>query len=62
MNCPLTEENRGMIGEREFNLMKPGVYIINTARGALIDEVALINALREKRIAGAALDTISKSQ
>jgi len=60
MNCPLTEENRGMIGEREFSLMKPGVYIINTARGALIDEVALINALRKKRIAGAALDTIVK--
>jgi D-3-phosphoglycerate dehydrogenase len=60
MNCPLTEENRGMIGEREFSLMKPGVYIINTARGGLIDEGALISALRNKRIAGAALDTIIK--
>jgi len=60
MNCPLTEENRGMVGQREFSLMKPGVYIINTARGLLIDEVALISALREKRIAGATLDTIVK--
>jgi D-3-phosphoglycerate dehydrogenase len=60
INCPLTEETRGMIGEMEFSLMKPEVYIINTARGAIINEVALIKALHEKRIAGAALDVISQ--
>jgi D-3-phosphoglycerate dehydrogenase len=60
MNCPLTEENRGMIGEREFNLMKPEVYIINTARGALINEVSLIKAIREKRISGVALDVVTQ--
>jgi D-3-phosphoglycerate dehydrogenase len=60
MNCPLTEENREMIGEREFNLMKPEVYIINTARGALINEVSLIKAIREKRISGVALDVVTQ--
>ena len=60
LNCPLTEENRGMIGEQEFRWMKPGVYIINTARGGLIDENALMKALREKKVAGAALDAISQ--
>jgi len=58
LNCPLTEENRGMIGEQALNLMKPDAYIINTARGPLIDEVALANALQNKRIAGAALDVV----
>jgi D-3-phosphoglycerate dehydrogenase len=60
INCPLNEETRGLIGERAFSLMKPGVYIINTARGAIIDENALLKALRENRIAGAALDVFSQ--
>jgi D-3-phosphoglycerate dehydrogenase / 2-oxoglutarate reductase len=60
INCPLNEETRGLIGERAFSLMKPGAYIINTARGGIIDEHALLKALRENRIAGAALDVFSQ--
>lgn len=56
LHCPLTEKTRGLIGSRELALMKPGAYLINTARGGIIDEEALFNALREHRIAGAALD------
>lgn len=55
-NCNLTPSNRHMLGPREFALMKRGVYIVNTARGALIDEAALVQALREGKVAGAALD------
>ena len=56
LHCPLTEETRHMIDEEAIGLMKPTAFIINTARGALIDEPALIRALREGRIAGAGLD------
>ena len=52
--------NRHMLGERQFALMKTGVYIVNTARGALIDEVALVQALREGKVAGAALDVFEQ--
>ncbi|MFN0069956.1 MAG: NAD(P)-dependent oxidoreductase [Chloroflexota bacterium] len=52
----LTKETRGMIGEREFGLMKPSAYIINTARGPVIDEAALIRALDGGSIAGAGID------
>lgn len=51
-----TPETEGMLGETEFRQMKPSAYFINTARGALVDEVALARALREGWIAGAALD------
>jgi len=60
LNCNLTSANRHMIGAKEFALMKNGVYIINTARGALIDEVALIQALHEGKVAGAALDVFEQ--
>jgi glycerate dehydrogenase len=60
LHCPLTPETRYLINERSLRLMKPSAFLINTARGALVDETALIAALREKRIAGAALDVISK--
>ena len=53
---PLTPATRGMIGEREIRLMKPSAYLINVARAAIIEEKALYSALKENRIAGAALD------
>lgn len=56
LHTRLTDETRGIIGEREIGLMKPTAYVINTARGGLIDHGALYKALRENRIAGAALD------
>jgi D-3-phosphoglycerate dehydrogenase / 2-oxoglutarate reductase len=60
INCPLTKESRGMIGAREFSLMQPQAYFITTARGFIHDEAALLDALRDKRIAGAGLDVWSK--
>ena len=56
LHCPLTEHTRGLIGAREIGLMKPDAYLINTARGGIVDEEALYAALRDKRIAGAAID------
>ncbi len=56
---PLTPETRGLIGEKELRAMKPSAYIINIARGGIIDEEALIRALEEKRIAGAGLDVVA---
>jgi glyoxylate reductase len=56
LHAPLNAETRHMISDREFNLMKPTAFIINTARGAIIDEKALMRALRKKKIAGAGLD------
>ena len=56
MHARLSEETCGLIGAKEFALMKPTAYIINTARAGLIDEQALIDALKEKRIGGAAID------
>ncbi|MBI1997716.1 MAG: D-2-hydroxyacid dehydrogenase [Deltaproteobacteria bacterium] len=60
LHCPLTPETRNLIKSQSLSLMKPTAFLINTARGALIDEAALVEALRNKRIAGAALDVISK--
>ncbi len=56
LSVPLTPETKHMIGERELKLMKPTALLINTARGAVVDEKALITALKEKWIAGAGLD------
>ncbi len=56
LHAVLKPENQGLIGEKELNLMKPTAFIINTARGALIQENALYRALKEKRIGGAAID------
>jgi phosphoglycerate dehydrogenase-like enzyme len=56
IHCPLTKETRGLIGRRELGLMKPDAYLINTARGGIVDEDELYKALAERRIAGAALD------
>ena len=56
VHAPLNAETRHLIGERELHLMKPTAFIVNTARGPIIDEAALVRALAERRIAGAALD------
>ena len=56
LHAPVTNQTTGMIGEREFGLMKSGAYFVNTARAALTDEGALYRALRAGRLAGAALD------
>jgi len=59
LHAALTPENRGLIGEAQLRKMKPTAYLVNTARGALIDEFALTRALQENWIAGAALDVFS---
>ncbi len=58
VHAPLMTETRGMIGEAELRAMKPTAYLINTARGPIVAEEALIRALRERWIAGAALDVL----
>jgi len=60
LHCPLTPETKNLINDQTLALMKPTAFLVNTARGALIDEAALIEALRHKKIAAAALDVISK--
>ncbi len=56
LHIPLRPENHHLIGKREFEMMKATAYLINTARGPVVDEKELIRVLKEKRIAGAALD------
>jgi phosphoglycerate dehydrogenase-like enzyme len=60
IHCPLTDQTRNLIGPRELALMKPDAYLINTARGSIVDEDALYEALRDGRIAGAALDCFAR--
>ena len=55
----LNDETRGMISDREFDLMKPSAYLVNCARGGIVDEDALYKALKEGKIAGAALDVFT---
>ncbi len=59
LHTPLTPETRHMIGAREFALMKPSAILINAARGNLVDESALVDALKSGRIAGAGFDVLS---
>jgi D-3-phosphoglycerate dehydrogenase / 2-oxoglutarate reductase len=59
LHCPLTPQTRNLIGARELSLMKPQALLINTARGEVVDEAALIEALRSGKIAGAGLDSFS---
>lgn len=56
LHVPLTPETRHLVGPRELGLMKPSAYLINTARGPVVDEAALVEALRARQIAGAGLD------
>jgi D-2-hydroxyacid dehydrogenase (NADP+) len=56
LHCPLTEETRGLISRERLALMKPSAYLINVARGAVVDEPAMLDALRRGAIAGAAID------
>ncbi len=58
LHCPLNEETRHLIAERELALMKPEAFIVNTARGAVIKKSAILAALGEGRLAGAGLDVI----
>jgi D-3-phosphoglycerate dehydrogenase len=58
--CALTDETSGLISEKAIDMLKPTSYLINVARGPIVDEQALIKALRDKRIAGAALDVFEK--
>jgi glycerate dehydrogenase len=58
LHCPLTAENRGLIGAGELEMMKPDALLINTARGGLVDSAALADALRAGRIGGAAVDVL----
>lgn len=59
IHCPLTQETKGLIGEKEISLMKSSAYLINMARGGIVDEEALYQALSRKGIAGAALDVMA---
>jgi phosphoglycerate dehydrogenase-like enzyme len=60
IHCPLTEKTRGLIGARELALMKPDAFLLNTARGGIVDEDALYAALKKGALAGAALDCFAE--
>ena len=60
VSCPLTPETRHLVNAERLALMKPTAYLINTARGPIVDQKALTKALQERRIAGAGLDVLEK--
>lgn len=60
LHCPLTQNTKGLIGEKQLALMKSDALLINTSRGGLVDEKALLNALQENRLGGAALDVLAQ--
>lgn len=60
IHLPLTEETRGSVGARELAMMRPGAYVVNTARGGIVDEGALYEALTAGRLSGAAMDVAEK--
>src|SRR5205085_7359980 len=59
IHCTFDEETRGLIGSRELALVRPSAVLVNTARGEIVDEAALLRALEDGRLAGAALDTLA---
>ena len=60
LHCPLTEQTRNLIGPEQLAAMKPSAILINTARGGIVDEPALLDALRQGRLGGAAIDVLSE--
>jgi glycerate dehydrogenase len=60
LHCPMTEQTRGLIGATELQRMKPGAILVNTARGGIVDETALLVALQQEWIAGAAIDVLER--
>ncbi|MCU1241131.1 MAG: putative D-isomer specific 2-hydroxyacid dehydrogenase NAD-binding [Candidatus Acidoferrum typicum] len=62
LHVPLSDQTKGFFGKREFACMKPGSWFINTARGELVDERALLDALRTRHLSGAALDVLCDEQ
>jgi D-3-phosphoglycerate dehydrogenase len=60
IHCPLNASTRHLIGARAFELMKPTAYLVNTARGAIVDQAALVEALAKHQIAGAGLDVVEE--
>ena len=60
LHCPLTEATRNLISSEELSVMKPTALLINAARGGIVDEVALVDALKQRRIAGAGFDVLTE--
>ncbi|MDT8283639.1 MAG: 2-hydroxyacid dehydrogenase [Gammaproteobacteria bacterium] len=60
LHCPLTQSTRGLIGEKELALMRSDAILINTSRGGLVDEKALLDALQKNRLGGAGLDVLAQ--
>jgi D-3-phosphoglycerate dehydrogenase len=60
LHVPLTEQTHGLMGRAQFELMKPGAFFINTSRGEVVQETALVDALKNRKIAGAGLDVFEK--
>ncbi len=58
INAPLNEKTKGLIGIKEFNLMKTGIVIVNTGRGAIIDEIAFAKSLKSDKVSAAGLDVL----
>jgi glycerate dehydrogenase len=60
LHCPLTEQTRNLIGARELAMLKPGAFLINAGRGGLVDEHALVDALRSGHLGGAGFDVLTQ--